>query len=390
MKTNFYNNLFDHINEAIISLNEKFEIESGNKMTNKLLGTSESEIKNKSIDSIFYGLGNIIEQKFASTKGGLQNDLIEIQACRKNGKQFLAEISLSKWNFNSNPVYTLLIRDITDQRREQEALIKAEALIEGRLEVENTRLLEEERKLLLLQEDLRLASEIQQKLLPKSSPKIPGYDIAAVNIPAKEVGGDYFDFIPISKGRIIFCLGDVSGKGMPASLIMSNLQATLHTQSLIDIEVKDSVRNANKIIYENTDSTKFVTMFYGMLDFEDHSIIYCNAGHDRPVYIMGDVTGNNLGTGGIPLGYLPDFEYEQENIQVQDKSIVVLYSDGITEAMNREEEEFGLERLTHLIKANIKKSSEEIIKILIDCIYKFTGETEQMDDMTILILKRDS
>jgi PAS domain S-box-containing protein len=390
MKSEFYINLFDHINEAIINLNEKFEIQSANKMTNKLLGVSENEIKNNSIDSIFNGLENIIKQKTASNRNVQLNGMIEMQAIRKSGEQFLSEISLSKWNADNIPVYTLLIRDITEQRREQEALIKAEALIEGRLEVENTRLLEEERKLLILKEELRLASEIQQKLLPKSSPNIPGYDVAAVNIPAKEVSGDYYDFIETSDTKIIFCLGDVSGKGMPASLIMSNLQANLHTQALIDLPVKESVGNANKIIHANTDSTKFITMFYGILDFEKHVITYCNAGHDRPVYMKKGVSDKDLSVGGIPLGYIPDFEYEDEGISFESGSGLILYSDGITEAMNQEEEEFGLERLKELICNNFEKSSEEISKIIIDQVGKFSAETEQMDDMTLLVLKRDS
>jgi PAS domain S-box-containing protein len=390
MVSDYYNDLFDHINEALIIINEKFEIQSVNKITYKLLGISENEIKNNSINSIFNGLGSIIKQKIAATNSMLQNDLIEIQATRKNGEQFLSEISLSKWNADNNPVYTLLIRDITDQRREQEALIKAEALIEGRLEVENTRLLEEERKLLLLKEELRLASEIQQKLLPKSSPNIPEYDIAAVNIPAKEVGGDYYDFIETSDNKIIFCLGDVSGKGMPASLIMSNLQANLHTQALIDLSVKDSVANANKIIYANTDSTKFITMFYGTLDYEKHIITYCNAGHDRPIYIKNGTSDKDLGTGGIPLGYIPDFEYEDEGISFDKGSGLILYSDGLTEAMNKAEEEFGLERLTGLVCNNFEKSSEEISNIIIKEINIFSAGTEQMDDMTLLVLKRDA
>jgi sigma-B regulation protein RsbU (phosphoserine phosphatase) len=131
-------------------------------------------------------------------------------------------------------------------------------------------------------------------------------------------------------------------------------------------------------------------MFYGILDFEKHVITYCNAGHDRPVYMKKGVSDKDLSVGGIPLGYIPDFEYEDEGISFESGSGLILYSDGITEAMNQEEEEFGLERLKELICNNFEKSSEEISKIIIDQVGKFSAETEQMDDMTLLVLKRDS
>jgi len=384
----FYENLLNHLNDAVICINSEFKIEWANKKSIILFGYNKDELINRSVEFLLNGIENIIKKKKIDFSNDYPNDLVELKALRNKGKQFLAEISFSYWNYDENLIYTLLVRDITDQRLEQEALIKAEALIEGRLEVENTRLLEEEKKLLVLREELRLASQIQQKLLPKSPPEIPGYDIAAINIPAKEVGGDYYDFITVSENEIIFCLGDVSGKGMPASLIMSNLQAALHTQALVGLSAKEAVGNANKIIYENTDSTKFVTFFYALLDFVDHRITFCNAGHDRPVYIRNKSIKKDLSTGGIPLGYLPDFEYEDEEIQFKNGSILVLYSDGITEPMNREEEEFGLERLITLINENIEKTSKELVKIILDKILEFTGDTEQMDDMTLMIIQR--
>jgi PAS domain S-box-containing protein len=390
LESNYYKDLFIHMNEAILFLNEKFEIESVNKSTETLFGITENSTKNKSINSIFPGLESIIRKRDFSLKSKLHNDLIELPAFGEDKKQFLAEISISKLNSPKKPLYALLVRDITDQRREQEALIKAEALIEGHLEVENTRLLEEERKLLLLREELRLASEIQQKLLPKSSPDIPGYDMTAVNIAAKEVGGDYFDFIEASDNNLIFCLGDVSGKGMPASLIMSNLQSNLHTQALLNLPVKESVKNANKIIHANTDSTKFITLFYGILDFKKHIITYCNAGHDRPVFLRDGALKKDLSVGGIPIGCMPDFEYKEEKIPLERGSVLVLYSDGITEAMNQKEEEFGLERLTEILYKNRYNPSEEISKIVLEQIADFCGETEQMDDITLLVLKRES
>jgi len=254
--------------------------------------------------------------------------------------------------------------------------------------IENARLYLEEQTLQRMQEDMRLAAEIQGNLLPKDFPAIPGYEITGKSIPAKEVGGDYFDFIPVDDHQIAFCLGDVSGKGMPAALLMANLQATLRGQTLLRVNSKECLTRANKLLFLSTDSKKFATLFYGVLDTMNHQLIFCNAGHDNPFLISDSNELKRLKTGGIVLGFIEEYNYEEETILLNRDDVLVLISDGITEAMNASEEEFGESRLAEVIQTNREKPAEDIIEHILAAVKLHTGETEQMDDMTVVVIKR--
>jgi len=256
--------------------------------------------------------------------------------------------------------------------------------------IENARLYLEEQSLLKLQEEMRLATDIQVNLLPTCMPQIPGYDIAGKSIPAKEVGGDYFDFIQLADHLIAFCLGDVSGKGMPAALLMANLQATLRGQATLDISCKQCVQRSNKLMFQSTDSKKFATLFYGVLDVKNHQIIYCNAGHDNPYMVMQDKKIIRLNRGGVVLGFVPEFSFEEDTIAIESGSILVIYSDGITEAMNTQEQEFGEERLADVITGHMAESSESIIQHILGAVNTHIGDMPQMDDMTLLIIKKSA
>ena len=164
--------------------------------------------------------------------------------------------------------------------------------------IENARLLEEEKALLQIQDELRLAYEIQTQLLPTTNPRINGYDIAGKAIPAKEVGGDYFDFITIDDDRIAFCLGDVSGKGMPAALLMATLQAAVRTQTMLNTPVDDCLIRMNKLLFRSTAAEKFATLFYAVLDTRTHEIRYSNAGHQYPFLFSGGEGHKELSSKG--------------------------------------------------------------------------------------------
>ncbi|MEK6754641.1 MAG: SpoIIE family protein phosphatase, partial [Bacteroidota bacterium] len=148
--------------------------------------------------------------------------------------------------------------------------------------VENARLYEKERDLVKIQEEVRLAARIQEELLPKSYPVIPGYEVAGKTLPAQEVGGDSYDFITIDDHRIAICLGDVSGKGLPASLLMANLQATIRGQTIVANSPKTCLERANRLLFESTSPEKFATLFYAILDTKDHQLCCSNAGHEHP------------------------------------------------------------------------------------------------------------
>ncbi len=254
--------------------------------------------------------------------------------------------------------------------------------------IENTRLYEEEQALNRLREEMRVAYDIQMKLLPSTFPKIDGYDIAGKSIPAKDVGGDYFDFIEIDENRVAFCLGDISGKGIPAALLMANLQATLRGQALMNISCKQTIDFSNKLLHNSTDFNRYATLFYGILNKKENEIIYCNAGHNVPVMLDNNSNLINLDMGGIVVGALPEYDYKEADLKFEIGNLLVLYSDGITEAMNKNEEEFGEERLRNIVKQNKGASSGDLISIILSTVNEFTEYSPQMDDMTVVVIKR--
>jgi sigma-B regulation protein RsbU (phosphoserine phosphatase) len=254
--------------------------------------------------------------------------------------------------------------------------------------IENAKLFEDEQKYLILQEELNTAKEIQINLLPKEPPRIEGYDFAAINIPAKEVGGDYFDFIKITESKLGFCLGDITGKGLPAALLMANLQATLRGQALYTNSCCENIKRVNRLLYLSTDPTKFATLFFGIIDTQNHILTFCNAGHDNPFLIQQDNTIIRLYTGGLLLGCLADYTYQEEVIQFNSDNLLALYSDGVTEAMNETDEEFGEQRLQKILLDNRKKSAENIITIILDAVRTHAGNRSQSDDITLMIIKR--
>ena len=255
--------------------------------------------------------------------------------------------------------------------------------------IENARLLEEEQALIRMQEELRLACEIQTNLLPAAPPEIPGYDVYGRSIPAKEVGGDYFDFIPTGPCRLSFCLGDVSGKGMPAALLMSNLQATIRGQAMLHASIPDCLSHSNRLLFHNTSPEKFATLFYGCIDTKHHALSYANAGHNFPLLFRADGSHRTLEVGGMVLGCLDGSAFVEETVELAAGDRLVVYSDGITEAVNREDEEFGETRLIDLVRAHARSGSRELAETVLDAVQRHAGDAPQMDDMTLVIIRRD-
>ena len=256
--------------------------------------------------------------------------------------------------------------------------------------IENARLYEEEKAYTSMKEQVRLAYQIQKDLLPKSQPDIDGYDIAARSIPAQMVGGDYFDFIEMEDGRMAVCLGDVSGKGLPASLLMANLQATLRGQTIVGSPVHESVLRSNKLLFQSTDPEKFATLFYGVLDVRSHRLSYCNAGHEIPLVFSDKGAPTRLETGGMALGVLDEFPYQRDEISLDVGDLLIIYSDGIPDATNEFDHPFGEKRLVALTQELRQKSAMGILDGIIEAVQEHEGGTEQLDDLTLVVLKRDS
>ena len=256
--------------------------------------------------------------------------------------------------------------------------------------IENARLLEEEQALLRMQNELRLACEIQTQLLPTVTPRIQGYDIAGRAIPAKEVGGDYYDFIVIDEYHIAFCLGDVSGKGMPASLLMANLQAAVRMQAMHNEAIDDSLDRLNRLLFCSTAAEKFATFFYAVLDTRTHELRYANAGHQYPYHFTDETQYSELSSTGVVLGILESTRFEERTLMFHQGDLLVVYSDGITDAVNVNDEEFGEQRLIQCIRNNREDEANDLVNDIFGAVQLHSGDAAQMDDMTLLVIKRKS
>ena len=253
--------------------------------------------------------------------------------------------------------------------------------------IEHARLYQEEQALLRMQQELELARNIQNNLLPKSPPNVPGYDMAGQSVSAENVGGDYFDFLVSEDHRLALCLGDVSGKGMPASLLMANVQATIRSQNLAGASAAECVERSNRLLFQSTDSDKFVTLFYGVIDTATKQLCYVNAGHNPPILVSGAGEVQRLESGGPVLGILPDFPYQEASVQLNPGDVLLVFSDGFSEAMDRGQEEFGEEKLIELTTQHRDKSAVELIDRISESVQKHRGDAPQSDDMTIIALR---
>jgi sigma-B regulation protein RsbU (phosphoserine phosphatase) len=254
--------------------------------------------------------------------------------------------------------------------------------------IENARLYEEERSLLRMQDEMKMAHKIQAELLPRTPPAIVGYDIAGMSIPAKLVGGDYFDFIRIDEHRLGLCLGDVSGKGMPAALLMANVQATLRSQALSCASPCECLARSNDLLLASTDLERYATLFYGVLDTREHTIDYCNAGHNPPFVFRTGGERERLKIGGTVVGCFGATDYEDARVAIHPGDVLVIYSDGVTEARNDREEEFGESRVADLVTSSIDDPAESLLLKLVETVRAHGVQAAPGDDVTVVVVKR--
>lgn len=255
--------------------------------------------------------------------------------------------------------------------------------------IENARLYEEEKALVSMKEQVKLAAQIQQDLLPKQPPQLAGYDIAACSIAAQMVGGDYFDFVHVHDGRWAVCLGDVSGKGLPASLLMATLQATLRGQTALDQAVRETIARSNRLIYQSTDPEKFATLFYAILDASHGGLAFCNAGHEYPMLFKpGTAAPARLVTGGMALGVVEEFPYEEDVARMDPGDTLIVYSDGISDAVNEFDQPFGEERLQKAVTEHAGERAADIMKHVVDAVKAHERDTPRIDDLTLIVVKR--
>jgi sigma-B regulation protein RsbU (phosphoserine phosphatase) len=229
------------------------------------------------------------------------------------------------------------------------------------------------------------AREIQRRLVPAELPQLCGWDLQAFWQPASEVGGDYFDAIRLSDTAAAVCIADVAGKGLPAALLMSNMQANVRSLAQSTVSPASMCRQLNRVALENTRAGKFTTLFYAVLDSLSRTLRYANAGHVPPILIRHDGTTAKLCEGGTVLGIFPDAPYEEAQIQFGPGDRLVLFTDGITEATNRLDQEFGEDRLMRLLVENRALPSAALQRILLENVASFAAQDLQ-DDATFLIV----
>src|SRR5256714_10120509 len=242
--------------------------------------------------------------------------------------------------------------------------------------------------ILHLQEQEREIAEakaIQEKLLPREIPQMPGYEIASAWQSARLVGGDYFDILPLDERTLGICIADVAGKGMPAALLMSNLQAAVRGLSSPSLAPNLLCSRLNSLVYRNTDSDRFITFFYAQLDGATRCLDYVNAGHNAPFVVRSDGSHERLRDGGAVLGVFATRHYEMGSAQLFQGDRVVLFTDGVTEACNPSGEEFGEARLLCLLKDHRKLSADELQAKILAVVAEFSGSRWQ-DDATLVVL----
>jgi sigma-B regulation protein RsbU (phosphoserine phosphatase) len=237
--------------------------------------------------------------------------------------------------------------------------------------------------------ELEIARSIQEKLLPTEMPQLQGYQLGGMSRPARMVGGDYFDVIGMSDGRLMLVVADVSGKGVPAAILLSSVRAAVQVEAsrLGEEKLSALVERLNQMMYRDTSSNMFVTMFVALLDPPSGRLTYCNAGHTHPVLIHPDGPTETLEAGGCLLGVMPGAEYEQATIELPADSILAMFSDGVTDTFNMEGEAMGGQPLIDAIAGNRGMTAEELTAMIDRQAQEFRGEAEPFDDFTILILK---
>jgi len=249
-------------------------------------------------------------------------------------------------------------------------------------------LIEEQRERQRLENEVAIAREVQQQLFPHSVPSVPGLDLYAVCRPARVVSGDYYDFIPLGGGRVGIALADISGKGIFAALLMASLQASLRSTAALDGKsgTAELVSVLNQHLFKNTSDDRYATLFYAVYDSSAKTLTYTNAGHLAPFFVT-DGHIQSLDQGGTVVGLFEDARYTQGTVRVAPGSLLVGFSDGLTEPESVYGEEFGVERLKAEVLRQQDSSASRIAENLMSAVDQWAGTPEQADDMTIVVAR---
>ncbi|MFC1492444.1 GAF domain-containing SpoIIE family protein phosphatase [candidate division KSB1 bacterium] len=254
--------------------------------------------------------------------------------------------------------------------------------------IQNSKLFYKTLEIKEIKKEMAIAKGVQSALLPQSEPEIKGYDFAARNVSSLAIGGDLYDFISLSDTLLGIAIGDVSGKGVPGAMLMAALYSAFRGHVRKSEMPEKVIKYLNRSLYEQTENDKFATFFYGILNTKINTFNYTNAGHNLPLHIKKDGKWSELGEGGPLLGYIPEIDYSSGKIELGSGDIVLLYTDGVSEAFNENEEEFGIERIVETVHRNRNKKSAEIVDCILEKVIHFAKRKHQDDDLTMVIIKK--
>ncbi|MFH1278394.1 MAG: GAF domain-containing SpoIIE family protein phosphatase [Candidatus Eisenbacteria bacterium] len=253
--------------------------------------------------------------------------------------------------------------------------------------VRNARLHEEALERALVDEELAMARAIQESIVPRRRPEFPGLDVAALNLPSRQMGGDYYDLIPLPGGALAVAVGDVSGKGIPAALLMSMLHAALHVQMNGNPEPALLMSRLNRILYDSTSPEQFATFFFGVYDRGASRLRFTNGGHNFPVLLRKNGSVECLVEGGLVLGFTSSARYEEGRVDVNAEDLLVFYSDGVTEEAREDDEQFGEERLIDTVRRHRSEPAAAIVEAVREEVSRFAGRERFGDDFTLIVLR---
>jgi serine phosphatase RsbU (regulator of sigma subunit) len=247
----------------------------------------------------------------------------------------------------------------------------------------HTQLIEKRR----LESELRIARQVMEALMPAGPPTVKNFQIAGTMIPSAEVGGDYYDFIDVADGRTGIVIADVSGKGIPAALIMATFRAYLHALLGNDFALRSVFHRLNELLLRSLEERHFVTAFYGELDREGRRMFYLNAGHNPPLFVRPGEPVRLLTTGGIPLGVLKRARYSEDIVYFSPGDVLILYTDGVTEAENAMGEPYGLHRLETLVRENLSQDADALCTTIMDDVRRHEADGKRSDDVTLIVIR---
>lgn len=243
----------------------------------------------------------------------------------------------------------------------------------------------------MITRELAIARDVQQRLFPQVQPSMPGVEYAAMCRPAREIGGDYYDYFSLTQETLGIAIGDVSGKGIPAALLMASLQAALRGQAVSGgVSISHVISNVNSVIYATSPANRYATFFYAQYEACSGRLAYINAGHNAPIVIRrtaGNLQTIRLDTGGPPVGLFPSSEYQTGTLQTAGGDLLLLFTDGISEAMNSADEEWGEEQLIEMLQGSGQECSDQILRRILEAADAFVDGAPQHDDMTLMVFR---